>query len=164
MYLSEKSEQHGFQQGKSCESQLIDTINDFVNILNKGEEIDALFLDFSKAFDKVPHHRLLHKLANNDLCSQFLNWTKDFLIGRSQAVLLEGHSSSSSEVLSGVPQGTVLAPLLFTCYVNDDIPSTVKSKIKLYADDILLYRTIHTDEDLNKYDWGIWKKAEPVYQ
>jgi len=61
-------------------------------------------------------------------------------------VILEGHNSSSSEVLSGVPQGTVLAPLLFTCYMND-IPSTVKSKIRLYADDILLYRTIHTDED-----------------
>ena len=61
-------------------------------------------------------------------------------------MILEGHNSSSSEVLSGVPQGTVLAPLLFTCYVND-IPSTVKSKIRLYADDILLYRTIHTDED-----------------
>ena len=75
-----------------------------------------------------------------------LNWTKDFLIGRSQTVILEGHSSSSSEVLSGVPQGTVLAPLLFTCYVND-IPSTVKSKIRLYVDDILLYRTIHTNED-----------------
>ena len=92
------------------------------------------------------YRRLLHKLANNGLCSQLLNWMTDFLIGRSQTVILEGHSSSSSEVLPGVPQRTELAPLLFTCYVND-IPSTVKSKIRLYADDISLYRTIHTDED-----------------
>jgi len=104
------------------------------------------YLDFSKAFDKVPHRRLLHKLANNGSSSQSLNWTKHFLIRRSQTVILEGHSSSSSEVLLGVPQGTVLAPLLFTCYVND-IPSTVTSKIRLYADDISLHRTIHTDED-----------------
>ena len=96
---------------------------------------------FCKAFDKVPYCRLLHKLANNGLCSQLSNWTKDFLIGRSQTVILEGHSGSSSEVLSGIPQGTVLAPMLFACYVND-IPSTVKSKIRLYADEILLYRTI----------------------
>ena len=73
-------------------------------------------------------------------------WIKDFLSGRKQSVALEGNNSDTKDVLSGVPQGTVLVPLLFTCYVND-IPSLVKSKIRLYADDILIYRTIQSNND-----------------
>ena len=157
-------EQHGFQQSKSCETQLIYAVNDFAKTLNRGEETDCLFLDFSKAFDKVPHRRLLLKLDEYGLCPQVLTWIKDFLSGRMQSVALEGNNSDTREVLSGVPQGTVLAPLLFTCYVND-IPSIVKSKVRLYADDILLYRTIHTyndclilQEDLNSLiEWSnVW--------
>jgi len=138
-------EQHGFQLGESCKTQLISAINDFANTLYR-EENDSLFLGFSKAFNKVPHRQLLLKLSEYRLCSQMLSWIKDFLSRRIQSVAMEGSNSEPKEVLSGVPQGTVLSPLLFTCYVND-ISSTVKSKVKLYAANILLNRTIHTDQD-----------------
>ena len=111
-----REEQHGFQQGKSCESQLIYTINEFANTLKKGKEIDALFLDFSNWKHLIKSLIIDFStswLTMHGLCSQLLNWTKDFLIGRSQTVIHEGHSNSSSEVLSGVLQGTILAPLVF---------------------------------------------------
>ena len=139
-------EQHGFQKHKSCETQLIYTTHDFASVLNSGGEIDALFLDFSKAFDKVPHVRLYHKLEHYRICPQILNWIGDFLKNRHQRVVLNGISSTRCEVLSGVPQGTVLGPLLFNCYIND-ITNIVNSKIRLYADDILLYRSIVSTED-----------------
>lgn len=139
-------EQHGFQTGKSCETQLIMTINDFANCLNENNQIDCIFLDFSKAFDRVPHNRLCEKLSYYGIRGPLLLWIKHYLFNRHQRVIIDGTSSYPSVVSSGVPQGTVLAPLLFLCFVND-IPLNVKSKIKLYADDILLYRTINSVAD-----------------
>ena len=117
------------------------TINDFANCLNENSQIDCIFLDFSKAFDRVPHNRLCEKLSYYGISGPLLLWIKYYLFNRHQRVIIDGFSSYPSVVSSGVPQGTVLAPLLFLCFVND-IPLNVTSKIKLYADDILLYRTI----------------------
>ena len=119
------------------------TINDFVNCLNNNDQIDAIFLDFSKAFDRVPHVRLCNKLFFYGIRGSLLDWIKHYLSYRSQKVVIDGIYSNPSTVTSGVPQGTVLAPLLFLCFVND-IPQLVSSKIRLYADDILLlvYSTI----------------------
>ena len=89
-------EQHGFQQGKSCETQLLYVVNDFAKSLNRGEEIDCLFLDFSKAFDKVPYCRLLLKLNEYGLCPQVLTWIKDFLSGRKQSMALEDNNYKRS--------------------------------------------------------------------
>ena len=100
-----------------------------------GGEADALFLDFRKAFDKVPHVRLLQKLEHYRICLQLVDWIKDFLGHRQQQVVLNGVSSKQCEVISGVPQGTVLGPLLCTCFIND-LPALVDSQIWLYADDI----------------------------
>ena len=141
-----RENQHGFQRGKSCETQLIHTIDDIATDLDNGREIDALFLDFSKAFDKVPHKRLLLKLSLYGIPKQLLDWIEDFLKGRTQSVVIGDYSSNPCRVLSEVPQGTVLAPLLFICYVND-LATLVNSRIRLYADDILLYRTINTSDD-----------------
>ena len=140
--------QHGFRKFRSCVSQLIITIDDFANCLRKHEQIDAIFLDFSKAFDKVDHEILLAKLEHLGIRNSLLNWSRSFLIGRSQRVVVEGMASSPTRVRSGVPQGTVLGPLFFLIYINDISKGlSIGTTLKLFADDSLLYRTIRSLTD-----------------
>ncbi len=103
-------------------------------------------LDFSKAFDSVAHQRLFIKLKYYGITGQVLDWIKAFLMDRTQRVTLEGTLSSPASVTSGVPQGTVLGPLLFLLFIND-LPSTVSSTTRLFADDCLMYRVIKTTDD-----------------
>ena len=92
--------------------QLITTIHDIASRLNAGEQIDVLFLDFSKAFDRVPHDWLIHKLHYHGIRGSYLEWIKQFLVGRTQQVVIENRFSDLTPVTSGVPQGSVLGPLL----------------------------------------------------
>ena len=140
--------QHGFRKRRSCVSQLLTTVDDFANCLKNRQQIDAILLDFSKAFDKVDHEGLILKLEHLGIRNSLLNWTRSFLIDRNQRVLVEGASSAPTKVLSGVPQGTVLGPLFFLVYINDISQGLSKgTKIRLFADDSLLYRTIKTPHD-----------------
>ena len=140
--------QHGFRKKRSCISQLINVIDNFAVCLKNKEQIDAILLDFSKAFDKVDHRALLLKLEHLGIRHNLLKWIESFLIGRSQKVLVEGMASSPRPVRSGVPQGTVLGPLFFLIYINDISKGLSEgTKIKLFADDSLLYRTIKTSND-----------------
>ena len=109
--------------------------------LDKGLQTDVAILDFSKAFDKVPHDRLLYKLDCYGIRGNLHAWIKAFLTNRQMRVIVENEASAETTVHSGVPQGTVLGPLLFLVHIND-LPDRVRSSIvRLFADDCLLYRT-----------------------
>ena len=138
--------QFGFRSKHSCETQLLITVNDIAKDIDRNLQVDAAILDFSKAFDRVAHSRLLYKLNYYGIRGTVLQWLESFLHGRTQQVVVEGSRSSTCQVTSGVPQGSVLGPVLFLIYIND-IVTDIKSEIRLFADDILLFKTIATPND-----------------
>lgn len=140
------SKQHGFRKHHSCESQLILTSHDLARSLNSKAQIDMIIMDFTKAFDTVPHNRLLLKLDHYGVRNKTYTWIANFLKCRKQRVVVGGEHSAWTDVVSGVPQGTVLGPLLFLVYIND-LPNNIRSIVRLFADDCVIYRQI-----LNQFD------------
>ena len=147
-------DQFGFCQGRSCVTQLLATLNDWMLNLDNGIPTDAIYLDFSKAFDSVPHGRLVHKLEAYGVKGKVLNWVADFLSDRSQFVSINECKSSTIPVTSGVPQGSVLGPTLFIYYIND-LPLETDRKVRVFADDSKLYSGVSTPEDRDKLQTGI---------
>lgn len=139
-------QQHGFRKSYSCESQLSDFTNDLLQYMDANLQIDAVFLDFSKAFDRVPHNRLLAKLSNLGIPSNIISWLKNFLTNRKQFTTVNDHHSSLTDVTSGVPQGACLSPLLFLIYIND-LPNNIVNQLRLFADDCVIYTTIRNPGD-----------------
>ncbi|MES9994057.1 MAG: reverse transcriptase family protein, partial [Candidatus Thiodiazotropha sp.] len=140
--------QHGFREKRSCETQLIELVEELGKQLTQGHQIDLVLLDFSKAFDKVNHLKLLFKLSFHGVKGKTLKWISSFLEGRTQAVVLEGECSPDVRVTSGVPQGSVLGPLLFLLYIND-LPENIHSQVRLFADDTAVYLTVENQKDSN---------------
>ena len=138
--------QFGFRAKRSCETQLLELVEDIHRNMQSGTQTDLVVMDFSKAFDKVSHTRLLYKLQWYGIRGQTLAWIKGFLSNRSQRVVVEGEHSEVSPVTSGVPQGSVLGPALFLVYIND-LPDCVASQVRLFADDTIIYRSINNDLD-----------------
>ena len=137
--------QHGFRKGHSCVTQLIEVIKDWTNELDQHNNVDAIYLDFQKAFDTVPHKRLLRKLQGYGISGSLLRWLESFLVGRKQKVVLNGEESDWTNVTSGIPQGSVLGPILFLIYIND-LPDVVNNIVKLFADDTKIYAKVNTKE------------------
>ena len=134
--------QQGFCKLRNCETQLIMTIHDLISAMNSKKQVDTLTLDFSKALDRVLHQRLLYKLSHYGIQGSLLSWIQVFLTKRTQKVALEGVLSNQCFVTSGVPQGTVLGPLLFLIYINN-LPLCISLTMRLFTDDCFLYCNIN---------------------
>jgi hypothetical protein len=141
-----KDSQHGFIKGRSCLTNILDFLEEVYEKLDEGKAVDVVYLDFAKAFDKVPHSRLAAKLESCGVGGKVLCWIKNWLLGRRQKVGIRGKYSDWAEVISGVPQGSVLGPLLFLVYIND-IDEGILSKISKFADDTKLCREIGSELD-----------------
>ena len=145
--------QYGFREKHSCESQLIMTVESIQRYLNRNKQVDVLVLDFSKAFDTVAHQRLLLKLNHYGIRDKTLGWIRTWLTNRKQRVVVDGDKSEEASATSGVPQGTVLGPLMFLLHINDIGDNVSKGTyIKLFADDCLLFREIDSLSDAERLE------------
>ena len=156
--------QHGFRKNRSCLTQLIEHVDTILKQLRDGNEVDVIYIDYAKAFDKVDINILLSKLERYGLRGKVLNWILCFLTDRYQTVVVDGKKSSRERVRSGVPQGTVLGPPLFIVYVADLVSAVQFSLPKTLADDTKLIKAIENEKsqaqlqkDLNEV--GRWSKA-----
>ncbi len=137
--------QHRFRKLRSCEIQLI-TVFDLMTYYDKKVQVDVVILYFPKAFDVVPHERLLQKLPHCWIRGNIHTWITSFLKDRSQCVKINGVRLDKVHVGPGVPQGTAMGPLLLLLYIND-LPNEVSSHVHLFVDDCLLYRPIRSEDD-----------------
>ena len=142
--------QHGFRAGRSCLSQLLQHQDKITGILERGGNVDVIYLDFSKAFDKLDINITLQKLQNLRVTGKIFKWIESFLTGRQQIVTVEGAKSDPVNVISGVPQGSVLGPLLFLVLLNDIDNNTHSSSVSSFADDTRILAGISNTDDVRK--------------
>ena len=149
------SHQCGFHRSHS------QALNDWAEALEHRDSCHCLFLDFAKTFDSVPHQHLLLKLESIGITGLLLKWINCFLTSRCQCVVINGKFSNWLPVLSGVPQGSILGPLLFIIYINDITSFVQSSSLKIFADDVSLYAQVSMPSDCLKlqedlshnYEW-----------
>ena len=139
--------QHGFRPGRSTVSQLVEQYENILDALAKKHNIDIIMLDYAKAFDTINHSILLHKLKKFGISGKVGKWIANFLLNRNQKVAINGFQSKPSQVISGVPQGTILGPVLFLVYIADITDNITKSKVSSYADDSKVSKEIKTEQD-----------------
>ena len=140
------SSQHGFLKARSCLTNMLCFLEEITKWIDVGSPVDIIYLDFQKAFDKVPHQRLLLKLKAHGIGDSITDWIEQWLTDRRQRVVVDGEVSNWKSVLSGVPQGSVLGPILFLIYIND-LEDIITSNVLKFADDTKLFRKVNTDGD-----------------
>ena len=151
-----RQSQHGFMMGRSTVTQLLCFLQEIGSALDNGSQTDVVYLDFSKAFDSVSHKLLIKKLHSYGIEGELLHWFSSYLSDRSQRTVVGGALSKPLPVMSGVPQGSILGPLLFVIFVNN-LPVRVSThcSILLYADDTKCYRIVNDDNDAKKLQDGL---------
>ena len=155
--------QHGFRPGRSCLTQLLSHHDNIISLLEQGNNVDVVYLDFAKAFDKVDHRIVLAKAFNFGIRGKLLSWIKEFLSNRTQSVIVNGTLSSPRPVISGVPQGSVIGPLIFLILISDIDKNTLHSKIASFADDTRATNGIKCENDavnlqedlFHIYQWSV---------
>ena len=152
--------QHGFRSGRSCLSQLLEHFDTILNIIEDNNNADVIYLDFAKAFDKVDHTIVLNKIKSLGITGQIYNWLESFLRGRFQSVIVNGISSRPQEVKSGVPQGSVLGPLIFLILIGDIDEDVIEAIVNSFADDTRSTKSVNTFEDVNVHQ----KDLQSIYE
>ena len=140
------NKQYGFIKKRSAPLQLLEAMDKWTEALDKGSSVDCIYADFQKAFDKVPHRRLMVKIRAYGISENICEWIEDFLKDRKQIVKINGKGSKEEVMISGVPQGSVIGPLLFVIFIND-LPDLVESILMLFADDSKIWKEINGTED-----------------
>ncbi len=143
------SNQHGFRSGRSCLTQLLHHFDDVLESLINNADFDSIYLDYAKAFDKVDHKLLIKKLHLYGINQKIVKWIESFLSDRKQAVVVDGHMSFLALIISGVPQGTVLGPILFLIFINDIEQCITQSIIRCFADDTRVSISVKCEQDVS---------------
>jgi len=150
--------QHAFIQKHSTVTNVLESTHDWALTLQEGHLVDVIYIDFSRAFDSVIHRKLLLKLSCLGVNGHLLNWISAFLNGRYQCVTIDNYYSQWVEVISGVPQGSVLGPILFLLFVND--ATVIWQHLSLYADDLKLYSDVSVDSNVDSLQSALDKLAD----
>ena len=153
------AKQYGFMSGRSTALQLLKVLDEWTEALDNGTGVDCIYMDYQKAFDTVPHNRLVSKLSAYGTGQNMIKWIKNYLSGRMQQVTINGKTSEWHKVTSGIPQGSVIGPLLFITFIND-LPDIVQSPVYLFADDTKIFRLIQNPEDRNTLQSDLTKLTD----